>query len=136
MPLTLVGAPALAQARPRHPRDLAALPLLAHATQDSRQTWRFTGPAGETESLEFQPKCLSSNMATLRSMVRAGLGVGLLPHYLCANMLARGELIAILPGWQAAPSRIYAIMPARRGEPLALRRFLEIAAAELPALLA
>ncbi|EFF74220.1 hypothetical protein HMPREF0004_4408 [Achromobacter piechaudii ATCC 43553] len=75
-------------------------------------------------------------MAALRSMARSGLGVGLLPHYLCANMLASGELVRILPGWQAAPSRIYAIMPARRGEPLALRRFLEVAASELPALLA
>lgn len=136
VPLTLLGAPTLAQARPRHPRDLAALPLLAHATQDNRHTWRFTGPAGEIETLEFQPRCLSSNMATLRSMARSGLGVALLPHYLSATMMAKGELVPILPGWQAAPSRIYAIMPARRGEPLALRRFLELAAAELPVLLA
>ncbi|WP_417222872.1 LysR substrate-binding domain-containing protein [Achromobacter spanius] len=137
-PLTLVGAPALAQAGPppRHPRDLAALPLLAHATQDNLHTWRFTGPAGETASLAFQPRCLSSNMATLRSMARTGLGLALIPHYLCVNMLAKGELVEILPGWRAAPSRIYALMPARRGEPLALRRFLEVAAAELPALLA
>ncbi|MNS64482.1 HTH-type transcriptional regulator DmlR [compost metagenome] len=136
-PLTLVGTPALVKAAaPRHPRDLAALPLLAHATQDNLHTWRFTGPGGEAASLEFQPRCLSSNMATLRSMALTGLGAALIPHYLCANMLAQGKLVEILPGWRAAPSRIYAIMPARRGEPLALRRFLEVAAAELPALLA
>lgn len=136
VPLILVCSPAMARSAPRHPRDLAALPLLAHATLDAPQTWRFTGPAGEMETLEFQPRCLSSNMATLRAMARAGLGVALVPRYLCGAFLDKGELVQILPAWQAAPARIYAVMPARRGEPLALRRFLEYTAAELPPLLA
>ena len=46
VPLILVGTPAMAQAAARHPRELNALPLLAHATQDSPQSWHFTGPAG------------------------------------------------------------------------------------------
>ena len=66
-------------------------------------------------------------------MARAGLGIALLPHYLCAASLARGDLVALLPSWTAAPARIYAVMPARRGTPLALRRFLDFAIAELPA---
>ena len=65
-------------------------------------------------------------------MARAGLGIALL-HYLCAASLARGDLVALLPSWTAAPARIYAVMPARRGTPLALRRFLDFAIAELPA---
>jgi len=69
-------------------------------------------------------------------MARAGLGVALLPHYLCTGALAKGDLVQILPAWQTAPAHIYAVMPARRGAPLALRRFLEFAVAELPALLA
>ena len=52
-------------------------------------------------------------------MARAGLGIALLPHYLCAASLARGDLVALLPSWTAAPARIYAVMPARRGTPLA-----------------
>ena len=108
----------------------------AHATQDSPQSWHFTGPAGETESVQYLPRCLSSNLAALREMARAGLGVALLPHYLCAGALAKGDLIHMLPAWQAAPARIYAVMPARRGAPLALRRFLDFAVAEMPTLLA
>lgn len=65
VPLILVAAPAMARAAPRHPRDLNALPLLAHATQDSPQSWHFVGPAGEAESIEFRPRCLSSNLAAL-----------------------------------------------------------------------
>lgn len=57
-------------------------------------------------------------------------------HAVRAGALARGDLIHMLPGWQAAPARIHAVMPARHGAPLALRRFLDFAAAELPALLA
>lgn len=136
VPLILVCGATMALAAPRHPRELNALPLLAHATQDSPQSWHFTGPAGEAESVEYLPRCLSSNLAALREMARAGLGVALLPHYLCAGALAKGDLVQILPAWQAAPARIYAVMPARRGAPLALRRFLEFAVAELPALLA
>ncbi len=135
VPLILVCSPAMAKSAPKHPRDLASLPLLAHATQDGVHTWRFTGPAGETESVEFQPRSLSSNMATLRAMARAGLGVALVPRYLSAVLLDKGDLVQILPAWTAPPARIYAVMPTRRGEPLALRRFLEYAVAELPALL-
>ncbi|WP_312431836.1 LysR substrate-binding domain-containing protein [Achromobacter sp.] len=133
VPLALVCSPAMARSAPRHPRDLAALPLLAHGTQDGPHTWRLTGPAGEMESVEFQPRSLSSNMDTLRAMAGAGLGVALVPRYLCGPELDQGGLAHILPGWSAAPARIYAVMPARCGEPLALKRFLEYVAAELPA---
>jgi DNA-binding transcriptional LysR family regulator len=135
-PLVLVCNSAMAKAAPRHPRDLAAMPLLALATQDGPRTWRFTGPAGETESVEFQPRCLSSNMDALRAMACAGLGVALAPRYLCTAQLDSGDLVQLLPAWNAPPARIYAVMPARGGEPMALRRFLEYAAAELPARLA
>lgn len=133
VPLALVCSPVMARSAPRHPRDLAALPLLAHGTQDGPHTWRLTGPAGEMESVEFQPRSLSSNMDTLRAMAGAGLGVALVPRYLCGPELDQGGLVHILPGWSAAPARIYAVMPARCGEPLALKRFLEYVAAELPA---
>jgi len=133
VPLALVCSPAMARSAPRHPRDLAALPLLAHGTQDGPHTWRLTGPAGEMESVEFQPRSLSSNMDTLRAMAGAGLGVALVPRYLCVAELDQGDLVRILPDWTAAPARIYAVMPARSGEPLALKRFLEYAAAEMPA---
>lgn len=136
VPLVLVCNSAMAKAAPRHPRDLAGMPLLALATQDGPRTWLFTGPAGETESVEFQPRCLSSNMDALRAMACAGLGVALAPRYLCAAQLDAGELVQLLPGWSAPPARIYAVMPARGGEPMALRRFLEFTATELPARLA
>lgn len=132
VPLVLVCHPAMAQSAPRHPRDLASLPLLAHSTQDSPQSWQFAGPGGEQESIEFLPRSLSNNPAALREMARSGLGAALLPHYLCAPYLASGDLVELLPAWRATPARIYAVMPARRGIPLALRRFLEYAVAELP----
>lgn len=133
VPLALVCSAAMANSAPRHPRDLAALPLLAHGTQDGPHTWRLSSRDGEMEAVEFQPRSLSSNTDTLRAMAGAGLGVALVPRYLCRDELARGELASILPGWTAAPARIYAVMPARSGEPLALKRFLEYMAAELPA---
>ena len=133
VPLALVCSPMMARSAPRHPRDLATLPLLAHGTQDGPHTWRLTGPGGEMASVEFQPRSLSSNMDTLRAMAGAGLGVALVPRYLCGAEIEQGELSRILPDWTAAPARIYAVMPARSGEPLALKRFLEYAAAEMPA---
>ena len=97
VPLVLVAAPDLARADLRRPRDLTALPLLAHATQDSLQNWQFSHPSGERESLEFTPRSPSNNPAAVREMARAGLGIALLPHYLCAASLARGDLVALLP---------------------------------------
>ena len=87
------------------------------------------------EAVEFQPRSLSSNMDTLRAMAVAGLGLALVPRYLCGDDLDQGRLARLLPDWTPAPARIYAVMPARCGEPLALKRFLEFTAAELPAYL-
>lgn len=135
VPMALVCSPAMVKSPPRHPRDLATLPLLAHGTQDGLHTWRLSGPGGEMEAVEFQPRSLSSNMDTLRAMAASGLGLALVPRYLCGDDLDQGRLARLLPDWTPAPARIYAVMPARCGEPLALKRFLEFTAAELPAYL-
>ena len=132
VPLVLVAAPDLARADLRRPRDLTALPLLAHATQDSLQNWQFSHPSGERESLEFTPRSLSNNPAAVRDGARRP------GHRATAALSVRGLAGARRPRRPAAvldrrAGRIYAVMPARRGTPLALRRFLDFAIAELPA---
>jgi DNA-binding transcriptional LysR family regulator len=56
---------------------------------------------------------------------RHGAGLAMQPLYLVQDLLAQGELIAVLPDWQPASMGIHALYPSRRQLPLAMRSLLD-----------
>jgi hypothetical protein len=58
-----------------------------------------------------------------------GVGIGLQPLYAAAGALARGELVALLPGHVAQPLGIHGIYASRRQMPAVLRAMLDALAA-------
>ncbi|HET8746904.1 MAG TPA: LysR substrate-binding domain-containing protein, partial [Ramlibacter sp.] len=59
----------------------------------------------------------------LRSAV-AGLGVARITATFCAEAVARGELVPLLPQWRCEPLKVYALLPGRRLVPAKVREFL------------
>jgi DNA-binding transcriptional LysR family regulator len=119
------AAPALAAQLPAPavPEDLHALPLLA-GSDDT--TWEFTGPDAAVNVVEVRSARLRSGNAGVRLQAAvAGLGVARITATFCADALARGQLVRLLPGWVCAPLRIYALLPGRRLVPAKVRAFLE-----------
>jgi DNA-binding transcriptional LysR family regulator len=57
--------------------------------------------------------------------VLSGVGVCLLPDYMCQDELQAGRLVPVLPGWCPAPGRVHAVFASRRGLAPAVRRFLD-----------
>ncbi|MBI1772763.1 MAG: LysR family transcriptional regulator [Burkholderiales bacterium] len=110
----LVAAPAYVRQAglPAHPQDLPAHRCLSHANY-GRNTWRFQR---EDEAVQTDiASHFSANDATvLLQAVLAGSGITLLPTYLMADHLEKGDLQIILPGWTAPPMTIYALFPSRR----------------------
>jgi LysR family transcriptional regulator AphB len=69
--------------------------------------------------------------------VAAGLGIGVLPEFLCRNGLAMKKLLRVLPDWQVADRvELTAVSPAIRATEPAVRSFIEFLAANIVPVLA
>lgn len=121
----LFAAPELvaAQAPLAQPDDLGALPLLAGGDD---QAWTFRNASGEEASVDVRnPRMRSGNAGVRLQAAMEGLGVARITATFCAEALARGRLVQVLPGWQCAPLKIYALLPGKM-VPAKVRVFLDL----------
>ncbi|MES2937329.1 MAG: LysR family transcriptional regulator [Pseudomonadota bacterium] len=105
------------------PDDLHALPLLAGSDDTA---WEFTGADGTGAQVEVRnPRMRSGNAGVRLQAAIAGLGVARITSTFCAEAVARGQLLRLLPDCSCAPLRIYALLPGRRLVPAKVRAFLD-----------
>ncbi|WBY01881.1 LysR substrate-binding domain-containing protein [Ramlibacter tataouinensis] len=123
----LLAAPSLLarEGRPASPEGLAALPTVAMSAVDGRARWQLLGPAGERHELQHQPRCAADDMLTLKLLVLGGIGMGVLPEFMCRQELRTGSLVPVLAGWEPQPGVLHAVFPSRRGMTPAVRAFLD-----------
>ena len=84
----------------------------------------------------MRPKLAVNDPALLHASVAAGLGIGLLPEFLCRAGLMAQKLKRVLPDWELPPQApLCAMFPATLAEDARLKAFVEFVAANLvPAL--
>jgi LysR family transcriptional regulator, transcriptional activator for dmlA len=82
------------------------------------------------------PRLTVNDPAVLHASAAAGLGIGLLPEFLCRQGLATGRLKQVLADWQLPPAAsLYAVYPATLGADPRVQRFVDFLAANIvPAL--
>lgn len=122
----LFAAPALLAGReaPEHPEQLNDLALLAGGED---QRWDFTGTDGASAQVEVRnPRLRSGNAGIRLHAAIAGLGVARITATFCAEAVAKGQLVQLLPRWQPEPLKIHALLPGRRLVPAKVRVFLEL----------
>jgi LysR family transcriptional regulator for bpeEF and oprC len=132
-PLILCAAPAYLRraGMPGRPQQLAEHALLV------------AGPGGKTElrlqrggsdplSLVLAPKLAVDDPAVVHAAAAAGLGIALLPEFLCRQGLSMGRLERVLAGWQVADSlRLHALYDPRRVASQRIRRFIDFLLANM-----
>ena len=130
----LVAQPALlAQFDPVHgPADLARLPTVAMSARQGIGEWELYGPDGASLTVSHRPRYMASDLLTLREGVELGIGVGILPDYMCCDALKAGRLVQVLPQWAPLPGIIHAVFASRRGMAPAVRHFLDYLGEQLP----
>jgi DNA-binding transcriptional LysR family regulator len=78
-------------------------------------------------------RLVSGEFALLLEAARRGLGVALLPEFVCAPALASGELEVVLPDWSAPEGTMHFVYPSRRGMLPGVRALVDFLAERLPA---
>ena len=130
-PLLLCATPAYLsrEGRPRTPADLTKHALLTVASPDA--TLRLRRKADEQE-LRPRPALQAIDPALVHSSTAAGLGIGVLPEFLCRQGLAAGKLQRVLPEWSLVDGLdLVALSPAGRGGSATIRQFLEFLLANM-----
>jgi len=131
----LVASPALlkAQGRPIQPDDLARLPALSMSEHEGAQLWELIGANGEQTSVEVQARLITGDFAVLLEAARRGMGVALLPEFVCAPAITAGELEVVLPEWSVPEGTMHFVYPSRRGMLPGVRALVDFLAERLPA---
>ncbi len=137
-PALLCATPSYLQQRgePARPEDLRSHDLLTPEATDLPEFRLLLERGSQRAEVRLAPKLAVNDPAVLHAAMAAGLGIALLPEFLCRQGLATGRVKLVLRGWQlphAAP--LYALYRAGlEGDPR-VQRFVEFLAANIvPAL--
>lgn len=139
VPWSLVCSPAyLAKIGPPDSLgDLEQANLLLYTPNDEGSAeLRLTDEQGEVHALSMAIRLQSDNLGVLRQAALSDLGLCGLPGYLCADDLASGRLVSVLPGWRPMAGHLVVLFPSRRGLAPAARSLVDFLKTELPVLMA
>lgn len=121
---------------PVKPEDLRGHDLLTPEAAELPEFRLRLERGAQRAEVSVAPKLAVDDPAVLHAAAAAGLGIGLLPEFLCRQGLATGRLKAVLAAWTAPPAAaLYALYPAALAADARVQRFVEFLAASIvPAL--
>ncbi len=136
-PAVLCATPAYLKERgtPQRPEDLGRHDLLTPEGDGSDLRLLLSHGAQRAE-VRLSPKLRVNDPAVLHASTAAGLGIGLLPEFLCRQGLATGKLRLVLPQWSLPPAQpLRAVYPQILGADPRVQHFVDFIAANIvPAL--
>ena len=109
---------------PAQPQQLFELDWIGLNTERS-QHLQLHGPGGTTQRLRLESRIGCNNILAVRQFTLAGMGVSLQPEPEIRELLARGELLALLPAWQLEPIGLHIVTPRRDAQPAKVRYAIE-----------
>jgi DNA-binding transcriptional LysR family regulator len=122
---------------PREPADLLQHPCIVYTELATRNEWRFiAGPGaaaavGTAQSVRVSGRLQTNSSEVVRAAVLAGDGIGYSPVWLFRPELKSGEVVALLPYWQAPALPMHLVSPPSRRHSAKVRLFGDFVAAGL-----
>ncbi|MCF2857703.1 LysR family transcriptional regulator [Pseudoalteromonas sp. SMS1] len=79
----------------------------------------------ETCEINIHPRMRVDDYVVLKQMVIEGVGVAILPDYMCQTALGKDQLVQLLPDWQLPEVEVYALYPKHRLNIPKVKTFVE-----------
>lgn len=129
-PRAVVAAPAYVARHPlRRPSDIREHRCLVFPRGGEHETWRFRDGAKRTTEVEIRSRVSVPDGIIVRELARSGLGLALLPRWLCADELRRGALVDVFPSYEATATdfepSLWLAYPSRSHLPHKVRVFVD-----------
>jgi DNA-binding transcriptional LysR family regulator len=118
----LVASPRYLEAhgRPRSVTDLMRHQCLAYRTTDGSVSWRLQTSRGP-RNVRFTARLAADDFTVLLDWALTGLGITLLPGFVCEAALASGALVRLLPASVHEQVPLYLVHPQGRHLPARVR---------------
>ncbi len=98
--------------QPEQPEQLKKHAIIHYLHSGTGHDWVFLGRAGRRK-VTVLPVATTNNGGVMRELALRGIGIAILPRFLCREDLEAGRLLALLPQWQVPPARLRALLPGR-----------------------
>ncbi|MEP6502211.1 MAG: LysR family transcriptional regulator [Betaproteobacteria bacterium] len=135
--LVAVASPAYmaGRAAPREPDELAAFDGSVRRSSPTGRVrpWTLRTRRVAEQAVPCRPRVILSDPEAMAQSACQGLGVALLPMPFAFAMIARGELLRLLPGWYSDTGALSLYYPTRRLVPAKTRAFVEFVLARFAA---
>ncbi|MBS1970749.1 MAG: LysR family transcriptional regulator [Bdellovibrionales bacterium] len=87
---------------------------------------------GKSQDVKVQSKIQVHDVLSLKSLIMAGAGIGILPHFAIASEMATGELVQLLPGAEFKQVSYIFLSGVRRQEDSRLNAIIEFLQQAVP----
>jgi DNA-binding transcriptional LysR family regulator len=118
------------------PSCLSKLECLRFSMPGYREAWKFRQPSKDEERVPVTGHLLISHGMTMTASTVAGLGVSLLPDWLCHDELINGTLVDLFPDYECAAADFdtsaWLVYPSKDYMPLKLSAFIECLKTDIP----
>lgn len=129
----IIASPAyLAQyGEPRHPAQLGEHRCIGYSLSSAPESWHFTGADGAEALVRLAGPLRVNNGEAMLPALCDGIGIGLLPDFICDDALAQGRLKAILPDWKPPSIAVHILTPPGKLRPRRVTALIEFLAEKL-----
>lgn len=114
---------------PKKPEDMSAheIILFMQTKENTVQLFKHVLKDGGQSAckLTLTGRFTVNNVSMACDAAVSGLGIALAPPFLCADAVASGQLLPVLPEYRVCNGGLYAMYPSREHMPVALRAFLD-----------
>ena len=114
---------------PGDPQQLRNHSLLQF-TRFGREHWRLSRGA-RVRTIPLPHNVLANDATLVRRLALAGVGIALLPMYMCREDLRAGRLVRVLPEWAGKTDPVHVIYLRQKFVPAKVRVFVDYAANSL-----
>jgi DNA-binding transcriptional LysR family regulator len=103
-------------------KDIGNHPTLCFSSgeEEDEGVWTLSGQ-GKQSKVQITPLCQANNPKTVLDLALAGKGVGLIPDFLCIDLLQQKKLVRLLPAFSTRPVPVHFVWPQQRGSNPKLR---------------
>ena len=110
----------------KEPAALKSWPWIGLSGFNAKEIKLFARHRAE-QTLHLSPVLISEGVRSTREAVRAGLGVAVLPDWLIREDLLSGQLVRVLPQWNAKDLPVHVVYLGARLLPTRVRAFIDFA---------
>jgi DNA-binding transcriptional LysR family regulator len=129
-----VASPAYIARRgcPAHPSEVASHACIHFRNPVTGQAFEWEFRSGrEVIEVKTAGRLLLSDVGAMHQACAAGAGIAQVMALGVQDLMARGELVELFPGWGGEMFPLYALLPSRRQPPAKVRAFIDFCLAAL-----